>query len=373
MKFWRSLRDLVFPHAGNNHTPRVLNPKPAAAVLALLVLLMAASVVSTVAVIRSGIIATIYPSVLVDLANENREEHGVSPLRQNTRLARAAKLKAEHMDKYGYFAHHAPDGTAPWHWMQEAGYRFVYAGENLAVDFSNSRPVSRAWMNSPAHRENILGGQFREIGIAVHKGTLNGEETTFVVQMFGAPAATGTLAVADTDAGQDQVSDTDTVTAPEQEEPRSEETQSQSAVQGARSPESTPEPTAVAEDASDEDQATSTPQASSSLQIVQEDDSFIVARNTEATPASDSTPGTNTGRASVSLLERFLLNPANTLNYVFTLIAVALTATIGASIAIEVRKKHPHHIAHGVLLLIITVSFLSVNHSLARIVSSWML
>ena len=40
-------------------------------------------------------------------------------------------------------------------------------------------------MNSPSHKENVLGANYRDIGVAVVNGELAGSETTLVVQMFG--------------------------------------------------------------------------------------------------------------------------------------------------------------------------------------------
>ena len=59
----------------------------------------------------------------------------------------------------------------------------------MAVDFSDSADVERAWMNSATHRENLLDPHFTEIGIALAQGTYQGRATTFVVQMFGAPTS----------------------------------------------------------------------------------------------------------------------------------------------------------------------------------------
>jgi len=42
-------------------------------------------------------------------------------------------------------------------------------------------------MGSPSHRANLLNKNYKEIGFAVVNGTLNGYETTLVVQMFGQP------------------------------------------------------------------------------------------------------------------------------------------------------------------------------------------
>jgi len=123
----------------------------------------------------------------VDLANRDRAELSTPPLVMNPKLAEAARLKLDDMIKNGYFDHHSPDGISPWHWFKEAGYDFIYAGENLAVNFADSEDVQRAWMASPLHKKNILNVNFTEIGIATGKGVYNGRESVFVVQMFGKP------------------------------------------------------------------------------------------------------------------------------------------------------------------------------------------
>jgi hypothetical protein len=135
----------------------------------------------------SDSLAAIYSKVLVVLANEDRADKSIGELSINPLLEEAARLKAEDMASKGYFAHYGPDGTAPWDWIDKAGYAYSYAGENLAIDFTDSDQVDRAWMNSPTHRANILNSTFTEIGIATASGMYNGKETIFVVQMFGAP------------------------------------------------------------------------------------------------------------------------------------------------------------------------------------------
>ena len=42
-------------------------------------------------------------------------------------------------------------------------------------------------MNSTSHRENLLKKDYTDVGFAVVNGTLNGEQTTLVVQMFAKP------------------------------------------------------------------------------------------------------------------------------------------------------------------------------------------
>ncbi len=138
--------------------------------------------------LRSTSLASVISAVLVDLANGDRGAYALHGLSVNPVLTAAAQAKADDMAAHGYFAHVSPEGQNSWYWFKQAGYSFMYAGENLAVDFSDSADVERAWMDSPTHRANILDGHFTEIGIATAQGTYRGHPTTFVVQMFGTPA-----------------------------------------------------------------------------------------------------------------------------------------------------------------------------------------
>ncbi len=146
-----------------------------------------ASVSHRLVVFKSGFLAEILPRVLVDLTNNNRQVNRVGLLELNSTLEKVAQLKADDMASRGYFAHNSPDGLTPWYWFGQVGYDFLYAGENLAVHFSDSGDVVRAWMDSPGHRANILNNKFSEIGIATSRGFYQGRETVFVVQMFGHP------------------------------------------------------------------------------------------------------------------------------------------------------------------------------------------
>lgn len=138
--------------------------------------------------LRNPQIAAVVTAVLVDLANKDREEKGLKTLVVNPTLVQVAQAKADDMAKKGYFAHTSPEGTGPWHWFRTVGYDYAHAGENLAVNFSDSGDVERAWMESALHRDNILSEKYTEIGIAIAEGEYEGRPTTFVVQVFGAPA-----------------------------------------------------------------------------------------------------------------------------------------------------------------------------------------
>lgn len=138
--------------------------------------------------LRSPQVAAVVSATLVDLANADRAAEGLQNLTVNPALVAVAQAKANDMATKGYFAHTSPEGFDPWYWFKQEGYAFTYAGENLAVDFSDSADVERAWMDSPTHRKNVLDPQYTEIGIATAQGWFEGRYTTFVVQAFGAPA-----------------------------------------------------------------------------------------------------------------------------------------------------------------------------------------
>lgn len=132
-----------------------------------------------------GYAADIPPSEVVSLTNQKRAEAGLSELSVNPVLSQAAKAKGEHMLANDYWAHTAPDGTEPWAFFTNSGYRYRYAGENLARDFTNPTSVVEAWMASPTHRDNLLSNRYDEIGIGVVEGDLNGVDTTIIVQFLG--------------------------------------------------------------------------------------------------------------------------------------------------------------------------------------------
>jgi len=126
---------------------------------------------------------------LAELTNEQRQKNNLPPLTINSTLSLAAQKKAENMFQENYWSHYSPDGKTPWDFILGAGYKYEYAGENLAKNFLFSNGVVDAWMNSTTHRDNLLKKEYTEVGYAIVNGVLNGEQTTLVVQEFGKPLA----------------------------------------------------------------------------------------------------------------------------------------------------------------------------------------
>lgn len=137
--------------------------------------------------INHSLAGLVINSVVVDITNQERNSIGLGELKTNEALRKAAQAKADDMAKKGYFAHQSPDGKTPWYWIDQTGYTYIAAGENLAINFDYSKDVVNAWMNSPTHRANIVKAKYQEIGIGIAEGFYQGRPTVFVVQMFGTP------------------------------------------------------------------------------------------------------------------------------------------------------------------------------------------
>lgn len=157
------------------------------AIIVLVVLAVSVGAIPSVLSTALDSLSAIYASVLVNLTNQNRVAANIAELKVNPVLEKAAQMKADDMAARGYFAHNTPEGKSPWYWFEQAGYQYVYAGENLAVNFEESADVETAWMNSRGHFLNIMNPKFTEIGIATSTGVYKGREAVFVVQMFGSP------------------------------------------------------------------------------------------------------------------------------------------------------------------------------------------
>ena len=127
----------------------------------------------------------ITPDTVIELVNIDRAKNDLPALQAHKALTMAAEAKAYDMDVNAYFAHTSPQGVTPWYWVQKSGYEYRFAGENLAIHFTDAQEEEDAWMASVKHRENILNQKYQDIGVAVRETLQNGQKTTIVVQMFG--------------------------------------------------------------------------------------------------------------------------------------------------------------------------------------------
>ena len=177
------------PHDDNEHRPHFLRNENLRHIVAI-ILFIELAVFVTPSILNmnlSGGIAAVISSVLGDLTNEKRQEEKLPVLAVNPLLTRAAEMKAQDMAEKGYFAHTSPEGKTPWHWIELAGYKYKYAGENLAINFRDSEDVTSAWLASPTHRANIIKSNYTEMGTGVANGYYKGKKTVFVAQVYANP------------------------------------------------------------------------------------------------------------------------------------------------------------------------------------------
>ncbi len=178
-------KHVFIPHSGNDYKPHFLREHVLLSIFITSLLLLLLSFTTYIVIRTTTFGSSVVSYVLVDLTNQTRKKNGVPTLSYNQKLYTAAKMKGQDMAMREYFSHFAPDGTSPWHWFSKAGYAFVFAGENLAINFNSSKEVERAWLLSPKHRDNILDPRYKDIGIATVPGFSNSKLTLFVVQLFG--------------------------------------------------------------------------------------------------------------------------------------------------------------------------------------------
>jgi hypothetical protein len=128
-------------------------------------------------------------SSLLAETNQRRTSNGISTLANNNKLNQAAQAKANDMVQRDYWSHNTPDGQEPWIFIDQTGYQYSKAGENLAYGFATSADTVAGWMNSATHKANMLDSSFTEVGFGFTNGSDfqgSGNETV-VVAMYAKP------------------------------------------------------------------------------------------------------------------------------------------------------------------------------------------
>lgn len=106
---------------------------------------------------------------------ERRERH-LPTLDFNRDLTYIARTKSRDMAVKGYFAHTEPDGDSHTDRLEDYGYEWETAAENLVrVHVTPDRPISfiadrmvHSWMASPPHRQEILHRNYNIEGVGVY-------------------------------------------------------------------------------------------------------------------------------------------------------------------------------------------------------------
>ncbi len=329
-------RDYFIPHSENDHKPHILREVTLVSMLVVALVLSVTSFGSSYLITSTSLLGNVYSSVLVDLTNANRIKEKKPILTINPTLVDAATMKVNDMVSKNYFAHTSPEGLTPWYWFKKAGYSFSYAGENLAVGFSESEEVNNGWLNSPTHKANIIDEHFTEIGIATKKGIRKGKETTYVVQMFGKPKIKPN-------------------TTPVTKVTKSTDTKNSVAL----SNQSASVLSAQASETDDE-----------SIVYVQEifkDDTLVVAQNESNSlidiPIQNELVAPKTAPKYSTTFERILANQPLIVSYVLIVLMVIVSFGLLVFLIHEVRIRHYKHFILGLLVFLVLFGLWILNHS----------
>lgn len=117
------------------------------------------------------------------LVNVERTARGLPAVASNSLLDTVARAHSADMAANNYFSHDSQDGTKFSARMTAGGYDWVAAGENIAAGYRTAKIVMTGWMASKGHCENILNGQFAELGVGVVTGA--GSYGIYWTQDFG--------------------------------------------------------------------------------------------------------------------------------------------------------------------------------------------
>lgn len=99
---------------------------------------------------------------LLELHNRERTKRTLEPLKLDPTLCEYAQRHAERMAERGRLAHSSMSDLSV-----AAGNGNV--GENIAWGQVSEEEVTDAWMESPGHRQNILGKRFKRVGFGMKK------------------------------------------------------------------------------------------------------------------------------------------------------------------------------------------------------------
>lgn len=352
MKPHHALKHLFIPHEGNEYKPHFFRELSVSIILFGSIFLLGFSAGSSFLIHKTVLGASVAANVLVDLTNDARLAYNETPLVINQKLQQAATLKGQDMAKFGYFAHESPTGVTPWHWFKEVGYTFLYAGENLAINFTESKDVESAWLASPKHRENILNVKFTEIGIATVEGMYNNSPTTYVVQEFGTPAI----------AAVEPAPATTTEPVATTETPKKSETNNKELAVN-----SSPQVLAVTQDDGNVKgeatgtQATTTPK--SNLVPIYNTPTLSVVKNTDNVVEVVPTQTSVQAPKYSTWLGRLMFGGPDYVDTLFKILILVVALALLTMILIEVKKQHYKHILYGVLLLLALAIFVYINKS----------
>jgi len=100
------------------------------------------------------------------LVNQERVAAGLEPLGLDSRLTASSQQHCDDQASMNSMTHDGSDGSQPGDRVQSSGYSWQTVAENVAYGYGDEEECMKQWMESPGHRENILG-PYTQFGSAV--------------------------------------------------------------------------------------------------------------------------------------------------------------------------------------------------------------
>lgn len=311
MKMISWFKKHFIPHEGNNHRPHLLRKESTKnIILAILLLELFVFLAPTMSRLNTkiGNMAAVLSAVLTDLTNEERTGQKLDTLTINPILSEAAEMKAKDMATKEYFAHTSPEGKTPWYWLEQVGYEYQYAGENLAINFDDSKDVVDAWMKSPSHKANISKDKYTEIGTGIATGTYNGKKTVFVAQVYASPLVK-------------------TVSA----------------------------------------KTTTTPGITKVVNNNPSENTKILGAETESLDTTNQiATETKTPDQKPTFWEKIIASPRHSTNIIYYVVFVIILISLLLNVFIKIKHHHPDLIINGLIVLVFVGAITSVNYLLTH-------
>lgn len=131
-------------------------------------------------------------ALIVRRVNAARQQQQLAPLAVHRQLTEAAEGFAAYMaqtDRYG----HQADGRRPAERVGKRGYEYCIVAENIGYQYSSSgftteelaARLVQGWLESPAHRRNLLDSDVTDTGVALARSEQTGNY--YAVQLFASP------------------------------------------------------------------------------------------------------------------------------------------------------------------------------------------
>ncbi|MEO6206606.1 MAG: CAP domain-containing protein [Candidatus Limnocylindrales bacterium] len=110
---------------------------------------------------------------LVALTNRSRASAGLKALNVSNTLTTVARWRSKDMIERDYFSHNIPGYGQVFQKLDEEGYCYKLAGENIGwntyPDDVATAAIHQMFMDSQGHRDNIMGAAWDVIGVGAFK------------------------------------------------------------------------------------------------------------------------------------------------------------------------------------------------------------